>query len=260
MSALVFLGTGPGIPVAGRMCSSCVVRCGPALVLVDAGEPCSVRLAELGIAVAELDAVLLTHGHSDHTGGLPMLVQSAWLAPRTRDLPVYLPGELAGPLRQWLEAVYLPASLLGFSLDLLAWDPACTVEAAPGVQVRIFPTTHLQGLRERIGRTSVGRFEGYGLDISCAGRRVVFSSDLGRPADLEPVLAASCDVLVCELAHFRPEELFAVLRGRDIRRLVFNHLAPGLNGREEDVLRAAREALPQIGEIRAVRDGDCVEF
>ena len=260
MQSLLFLGTGPGTPVAGRFCSSCLVQSGEARILVDAGEPCSQRLVTAGFSTADLDAVLITHGHSDHIGGFPMLVQSAWLAPRKSPLRVWLPRELIGPLRAWLHAVYLPSSLLGFPLELNAWTIDETVSLVPGIEVGVFPTTHLQGLHRKIDPSSTGRFEIFGLDMNCHGRRVVFSSDLGAPSDLESSLSAPCDVLVCELSHFLPEELFAVLRGRRIGRLVFNHLAPELNGAEEELLRAARKALPEIGEVSAVRDGDRVEF
>jgi ribonuclease BN (tRNA processing enzyme) len=236
------------------------VQFGAVSLLVDAGEPCSQRLVEEGIDVAQIDAVLITHGHSDHTGGLPMLLQSAWLALRTRPLPVYLPGELIAPLRAWLEAVYLPASLLGFPLEWRAWGKGEIVIPAPGVELSVFPTTHLDNLRKRLDPEAAGKFEVFGLDLRCAGRRIVFSSDLGSPADLLPVLTEPCDVLVCELSHFRPSELHAVLRGRPIGTLVFSHLAPELNGSEHEVVASAREALPQIGRILAVRDGERVEF
>ena len=258
--SLLFLGTGPGTPVSGRFCSSCLLRSDESLVLVDAGEPCSQRLIEAGIAIADLDAVLITHGHSDHTAGFPMLVQSSWLAPRSRPLPVYLPRELIKPLLAWLDAVYLPASLLGFELDLRAWDPAQTITAAPGVEVGIFRTTHLRGLQQKIDPSAQGRFEIFGLDVDCRGRRVVFSSDLGAPSDLGPVLKRPCDVLVCELSHFQPDELFATLRGSSIGQLVFNHLSPDLNGREDELLALAQRALPEVGAIRVVRDGDRVDF
>jgi len=260
MQSLLFLGTGPGTPVAGRFCSSCLVHSDDARILVDAGEPCSQRLVSAGVSAADLDAVLVTHGHSDHIGGLPMLVQTAWLAPRKRPLPVWLPRELIGPLRAWLDAVYLPSSLLGFPLELNAWNTRQTVSPAAGIEVSIFPTTHLRGLQRKIDAASEGRFEIFGLDINCRGRRVIFSSDLGAPSDLEAALSAPCDVLVCELSHFRPEDLFGALRGRTIGQLVFNHLAPGLNGGEEDLVRAAREALPEVGKVTAVRDGDRIEF
>jgi ribonuclease Z len=260
MRSLLFLGTGPGTPVPGRFCSSCLLRSDDSSVLVDAGEPCSQRLIEQGIPVADLDAVLITHAHSDHTAGFPMLVQSSWLAPRSRPLPVHLPRELIEPLLAWLDAIYLPASLLGFELDLRGWKPGEKVAAATGVDVSIFPTTHLRGLKQKIDSAADGRFEVFGLDVDCGGRRVVFSSDLGAPSDLLPVLDRPCDVLVCESAHFRPEKLFAVLRGCRIGQLVLNHLAPELNGREDELLAAAKGALPEIPVVRVVRDGDRVEF
>ena len=236
------------------------MQLGETNLLVDAGESCSRRLVEEGIDVARIDAVLVTHGHSDHTGGLPMLLQSAWLAPRKRSLPIYLPGELIAPLRAWLDAVYLPDELLGFAVEWHAWREGEKVEAAPGVDVSVFPTSHLDNLRKRLGPATPGKLEVFGLDLRCAGKRVVFSSDLGSPSDLLPVLAEPCDVLVCELSHFLPSELHEVLRDRPIGTLVFNHLAPGLNGRENEVVAAAREALPQIARILAVRDGERVEF
>lgn len=140
-----------------------------------------------------------------------MLLQAAWLAPRKRPLPIYLPGEWIKPLLVWLDAVYLPPALLGFSLELCAWRVAEKVEAAAGVEVGIFPTTHLQSLYQRIDPLSPGRVEIFGLDTTCGARRVVFSSDLGSPADLMPALAA-------------------------------------------------RAALPQIGEITAVGDGERIWF
>lgn len=258
--SLLFLGTGPGTPVRGRFFSSCLVQCGDVSLLIDAGEPCSQRLVEAGIDVAEIGAVLITHGHSDHTGGLPMLLQSAWLAPRTQPLPVYLPAELIAPLRAWLEAVYLPASLLGFPLEWRAWRKGEKAIPAPGVEVSVFPTSHLDNLRKRLAPAAAEKFEVFGLDLRSAGKRIVFSSDLGSPADLLPVLTDPCDVLVCELSHFRPAELHEVLRDRPIKTLVFNHLARELDGREKEVVSAARKALPQIGQILAVRDGERVEF
>jgi ribonuclease Z len=260
VSSLQFLGTGPGSPVPGKFFSSCVLRHESAIVLVDAGEPCSQRLAEFGISAADIDSVLLTHGHSDHTAGLPMLLQSAWLAPRKKALPIFLPRELINPLEAWLQAVYLPPSLLGFPLQFHSWVLGQDVEAAPGVEVRPFPTTHLDSLREIIDPSAKDRFEIFGLAVSCGGKRVVFSSDLGAPQDLLPALDKPCAVLVCELSHFEPRDLFAFLDGKEVETLVLNHLAPDLAGKEREIAEMARTAMPAVRRIVVPADGDKIDF
>lgn len=81
---LVFLGTGTsqGVPIIGCGCGKCrstdprdrrfrssvLVRYGGLTVLVDAGP--DFRSQMIAAGVVHLDAILLTHNHKDHTGGL----------------------------------------------------------------------------------------------------------------------------------------------------------------------------------------------
>lgn len=229
-------------------------------MLVDAGEPCSQRLVEAGASSADIDAVLLTHAHSDHTAGLPMFLQSAWLAPRGRSLTICLPRGLIKPLEAWLEAVYLPPSLLGFELCFRPWTAGSVLPVAHDVEVTPFPTTHLESLRRMIDPSAPDKFEIFGLDVRCGDKRLVFSSDLGSPADLEPVLGSRCDVLVCEVSHFEPGELFSFLDSKDIGMLVLNHLAPELAGKEKALAEEAKRALPRVRRIVVPADGEEVEF
>ena len=81
---LTFLGTGTsqGVPIIGCRCDVCsspdpkdkrlraaaLVEYGGLTVLVDAGP--DFRMQMLGAGVSHLDAILLTHNHMDHIGGL----------------------------------------------------------------------------------------------------------------------------------------------------------------------------------------------
>ncbi len=264
-TSLTFLGTGGGIPMADRLPSSILLETGGGhRFLLDAGEPCSQRLKALGVAFESLEAVLLSHGHSDHVMGLPMLIQGAWLEPRRRPLPIFLPGELVAPLRAWLDAVYLPDKLLPFALEWRPWEtlpgPA---ELAGGLRVAVNPTTHLNGLRKMIAPGALDRFLPYSLDLRwpASGRRLVYSADLGAPGDLDGLLRGQpADVLICELAHFSPEELFCFLEDKSLGTLLLTHLTAEVATRVGEVERLAARRLPHVPTVRVVRDGERVEI
>ncbi len=267
-SSLTFLGTGCGIPMADRVPSSILLETGEGhRFLLDAGEPCSQRLKALGVPFDSLEAVLLSHAHSDHVAGLPMLIQGAWLEPRLRKLPVLLPGELVAPFRAWLEAVYLPDGLLPFALEWRAWENLREPAELPGgLRVTVNRTTHLESLRKIIDPKAQHRFLPYSLDLrwpegGSGGRRLVYSADLGEPGDLDNLLRGQpTDVLICELAHFSPEELFRYLADKRIGTLLLTHPTAEVSARAKEVQRQATHALPDIGTIRMVRDDERVEI
>ena len=265
MDALTFLGTGGGWPTAERTCSSLLLETGGSRYLLDAGEPCSHRLKKAGVSFASIDAVFISHGHSDHLSGLPMLIQGAWLQSRTRPLPVYLPAELIAPLKAWLDAVYLPADIIGFPIKYIAWEtlrgPSMMLDAGR-MRVGAAPTTHLDGLRSLIDPSAHDRFRAYSIAFEWpeSGRRLVYSADLGEPEDLDAVLTLPCDLLVCEMAHFTPKTLFAYLRGKPVRRLCLTHFSPEHDARIDEIRVLGEAMLGNAIPILTVRDNERVEF
>jgi ribonuclease BN (tRNA processing enzyme) len=264
MDALTFLGTGCGWPMADRHCSSILLEAADGRrFLLDAGEPCSHSLKALGVPLPSLDAVFISHGHSDHTAGLMMLIQGSWLERRQRPLPIYLPAELIAPLRAWLDASYLPEKLIGFPIEYRAWETQSHPLDLGGMLVSTHPTTHLDGLRRRIDPDSTDRFRCYSLafDWPASGKRLVYSADLGHPQDMDALLAPPCDLLVCEMAHFAPEKLYQFLRDKPVRRLCLTHLSAEHDARAEEIVALGDEMLPEMaGRIQVMRDGWRAEF
>lgn len=254
--SLTCLGVGDGWPCADRNHAAFLYRFGPSTLLLDCGEPVDRTLKAGGFNYDSLDGIVLSHLHSDHVGGLFMLMQGFWLEGRRQDLRVHLPGGAVKPLQTMLQAVYLFDDLLNFRLRFFPLKKGGSFRVHD-VQVTPFPTTHLEGLRLKFQKKFPGDFASYCFLLQWRGLRIGHSGDLGRPEDLEPLLRRPLDLLVCELAHFAPEDLFCYLRGRSIKRVVFVHLARAHWADLAKTRRLAAKMLPGIPQTFA-HDGTVV--
>lgn len=112
MLDITFLGTGTsnGIPVIGCDCEVCtsadprdtrsrtsaLVKWDALTLLIDTAP--ELRLQARAAGMTHIDAVLFTHAHADHTGGLDDLRRFNELS--QRHLPIYANPETAGSLRE----------------------------------------------------------------------------------------------------------------------------------------------------------------
>jgi ribonuclease BN (tRNA processing enzyme) len=192
-----------------------------------------------------IDTILISHTHSDHLGGLFMLLQGLWLDGRTRDLTIHLPGHVIKPLKELLRHVYLFDELFGFKLQFKPIRNGVPIKVG---KLRIDPThnTHLNGLKKAFQKKHRLPFESFSFTLSGGGKRVVHSADLGAPQDLSPLLNQPVDLLLCELAHFEPADLFAVLTGRSIKKLGFIHVSRAHRKRLAAIKKLAARRLPRL--------------
>ena len=70
---VTLLGTGPPRPDFDRFSMSTLVQAGGMNLMFDVGRGSAIRLWQIGVPLGSIDAVFLTHYHSDHTSGLPDL-------------------------------------------------------------------------------------------------------------------------------------------------------------------------------------------
>jgi len=222
--SVICLGVGDGWPCTDRNHSAFVYRLGDTTVLIDAGEPVCRAYKLSGLGFDELDAVVLSHLHADHFGGLLMLLQGMWVEGRKKDLDVYLPGDAVRPVDALLKQAALSKPLLPYNLRLKPLRAGKPVRIG---KIRITPIagTHLDELEKRRGIKPRHRLVAYLFLIEYGQIRIAHSSDLGSPDDLLPLLDEPLDLLVCELAHFTPQQICAALEGRPIKRVLFVHLA-----------------------------------
>ena len=112
MIDLCLLGTGGTVPLPNRWLTSLLLRCEGSSLLIDCGEGTQITLHHQGYSVKQIDTILLTHFHADHTAGLPGLLLSMAKADRTDPVTIYGPKGLGDILKGVLTvARYIPFEL-----------------------------------------------------------------------------------------------------------------------------------------------------
>jgi len=241
------LGTGHGNVEPGRGQSAFLLRADGADFLVDAGEPCAASLRALGVAPGALKAVLLTHCHADHVGGLPLLLQAAWGDRLGREVPVVAPAHALEPLAAWLNfSLGLLPPQPGFGCQLSAWRNTDEFDFDE-ISVTPFRTTHLA----RAG----GAAEAFSLDVRFRGRRICFSGDIGHPDDLGWMDGGSFAFAACEVSHIEPSALVRSFANRRIGTLALTHISAENLPVAESIRLQFVAACPRIDRVVLAADG-----
>jgi ribonuclease Z len=88
---VTILGTGTPYPDSQRFGSAILVEAGNNRVLFDSGRGATIRLHQAGVSPDKVDALFLTHLHSDHIVGIPDLWLTGWFMGRRTPLKVFGP-------------------------------------------------------------------------------------------------------------------------------------------------------------------------
>ena len=107
-TTVTITGTGCPIPDAERAGPGVLVDVDGLRLQFDAGRSTVQRLAGAGLPYAEIDAVFITHHHSDHLTGLQDLVLTRWVMARGEVRPPFPIVVPAGPAESFVrEMLYL---------------------------------------------------------------------------------------------------------------------------------------------------------
>jgi ribonuclease Z len=217
---VTLLGTGTPIPVPERFGPSTLVEAGDQKLLFDAGRGATIRLHQLGVPIGRIDALLLTHFHSDHTVGIPDLWLTGWLeayfGTRTAPLRVIGPGGSRTLMSHLEQAYALDVSIRiedekltprGAAIEVSEFDADGIVYEKDGVRVIAFEVDHGAAIKPA-----------YGYRVEYDGRSVVISGDT-RFNDNVIKYGTGADLLIHEVAIVRPE----LLAEPFIQRILAHH-------------------------------------
>ncbi|MEG0771963.1 ribonuclease Z [Clostridium sp.] len=91
MVDVALLGCGGGMPIPERYLSSFLINYRGRKILIDCGEGTQVSMKILGCGFKTIDIICITHGHGDHTVGLPGLLATIGNSGRTELLTIIGP-------------------------------------------------------------------------------------------------------------------------------------------------------------------------
>jgi ribonuclease Z len=260
---VVLCGAGSPLPDPRRSGPCVAVIAGQELYIVDAGSGASRSLARMRIPQGRIDAVLLTHFHSDHIDGLGELLLQRWAnGASDSPTPVYGPPGVDGVVAGFNRAYAADARY-----RVAHHGPDTVPPSGAGGRARPFGTPALgegrvvlesNGLRItafRVDHTPVDPAVGYRFDYR--GRSVVLSGDTRKSANLES-FAEGVDLLVHEALsrelvaliergaaaagraniekiaedivdyHTSPVEAAEIARDARVGNLVYYHIVPPL--------------------------------
>src|SRR5215475_11320548 len=75
---VTLLGTASPSPRTNRFGPSTLVEAGEQKLLFDAGRGVPIRMWQIKVPMGKLDALFITHFHSDHVSGIPDLWLTGW--------------------------------------------------------------------------------------------------------------------------------------------------------------------------------------
>ncbi len=234
---VTLLGTGTPALKPHRYGAANLVQAGGLNLLIDAGRGASIRLNQAGVTPGEVDAVFLTHFHSDHVNGLADIFLVGYITASTlhaRRGPFVLHGpkgtqRLAEGIRlahQWdIDTRITDEKVAEVATRIHVREhESGVVFDQHGVRVTMFPVLHGKNITPSVG---------YRVDYK--GKSVVFSGDTTYDENVIK-FGRGADVLVHELGMAT-----SAMRSRpEIQRILAHHTTPEQAGQ---VFQQARPKL-----------------
>lgn len=227
-----FIGSGDAFGTGGRFQTCIRLQVRGYTALVDCGATSLTAMKSQGLDPGEVDAVVISHLHGDHFGGLPFLVLDGQFSRRTKPLSVLGPAGTRQRLRTAMETLYPGSTAVSrrFELDVVELDGVGGTQALGPLEVSAWEVDHASGAPALAVHTV--------LD----GARFAYSGDTAwTPALLDA--AAGSDVFACEAYTWdKPVRYhldYATVRAHahelETRHLVLTHMGPSVLERLDEL-------------------------
>ncbi|MCU0608817.1 MAG: MBL fold metallo-hydrolase [Chitinispirillaceae bacterium] len=192
-------------PKHARTRSSLLVEWGGVFILIDVS--LDFRQQALRERISRIDAVLLTHSHADHIGGMPDM--RSYTGPERPPLPVYGSGETIDLLRKTFGYMFDPVTFVGGGI--------------PRIETRV-----VSGPFTVAGKEIVPVSVTHGILRGCCGYRLgplVYIPDMKKIDESELAKCAGAELLVLNCLRSEREHVSHMIMAESIA--LARRLRPG---------------------------------
>jgi ribonuclease BN (tRNA processing enzyme) len=246
---------------------------GRARVIVDAGGGSALRFGESGAQMSQVDVVLFSHFHVDHSGDFPALVFSSWFEDRTRPLPVFGPAgnEFMPSTTEFVHDLFSdPHGAWRYLSELADTGEEGSYKlqphdvAAASAPVLVFRNADMALYAVRVVH---GAFPALAWKVEIGGRRIVFSGDTNGEGEGLTQLASNADLFVAHNAapegatgverrlHMPPSVIGTIAADAHVKQLVLSHRMLRTLGKEDETRAEIKRRYS--GPIVFANDLDC---
>lgn len=210
----VTLGTNSGpIPNPQRSEPANLLRSGDQIILVDSGEGAPWQLAKAGVAIGDVQTIIISHLHFDHTSGLFAFLSLRYQGINTEPFTIYGPPGTKQTVASLLDAMKPMGEMKS---GMWAWfttqpeDLVKVIELKGGdtfdvgkVKVTAVVNSHFT---LEPGSPEAAKFLSFSYRFDAPDRSIVYTGDTGPSAAVEK-LAVNADLFVSEIMD--PETAWA---------------------------------------------------
>ena len=231
---VTFVGSGDAFGVGGRF-QTCILVDAPGIrFAIDFGASSLVALNKMNIDHASLDAIVVTHIHGDHVGGIPFMLMDGMLAAkRTKPLTIAGPRDIEGRMATINEALFPGMHVMEPKFELEYVETGVMEPHQVGaLSITRYPVLH------------TGETNPTSVRVEVAGKVIAYTGDSDWTKHM-PEVARDADLFICECYYHQKPVRFHMNYPKlkehwheiTAKRTVLTHF-----GRE---MYAVREEIPE---------------